>query len=85
MFFDEAFPDFEERASYAAFTTAVRTAEPFWGRGICELDRQKNHVKLERTVLPLADDHDTVAALLIMSLIGKAANRRANGPEPSTG
>jgi len=75
MFFDEINPDFEARESFIAFTTAVRTKEPYWNSSRCELDAAKDFVALERVVLPLAGDGTNVDALLVLALLGNVATQ----------
>ncbi len=74
-FFDEMYPSFAERPSYADFMSAVETRQPAWNRGHCELNPEKLHVPLERVVLPFASDGQTVDLLLVISLFGEAARR----------
>jgi hypothetical protein len=72
-YYDEMYPGFTDRPTYADFLDAIATREPSWNKGACELNPEKIHVPLERVVLPLASDGKTVDMLLVISLFGEAA------------
>lgn len=71
-FYDEMFPGFISRPSYRDFMAAIATRLPQVHRGHCELTPDKEFVPLERIVLPLAGDGETVDMILAVSLFGEA-------------
>lgn len=74
-YFDELFPAFEEQRSYSDFMRVLETGETIWSKGHCELSPDKDFVPLERIVLPLAEDSQTIDSLMVVSLFGEAARR----------
>lgn len=71
QFLDEAFDQFEARASFRAFIATVESRRPYWNLGVCDLNPEKDFVPFERLALPLATDGETVDMLLILSLFGE--------------
>ena len=73
QFFDEMYPPFANRPSYADFMAVIESGRPRVHQGFCELNPAKDFVPLERIVLPLASDGRTVDMLLVVSLFGETA------------
>lgn len=75
LFFDEMFPGFASRASGRDFKAAIATGQPQFHQGYCELNPAKEFIPIERVVLPLAADGETVDILLVVSLFGETGHR----------
>jgi len=73
QYFDDVFPQFENRESCKAFIKTMENRRPYWNLGVCDLNPEKDFVPFERLVLPLASDGKTVDLLLVLSLFGERA------------
>ncbi len=71
QYLDEAFDQFEGRASFRAFLATVESGKPYWNLGVCDLNPEKDFVAFERLAVPLASDGVNVDMLLILSLFGE--------------
>lgn len=81
QFLDDAFEEFETRASYRAFMAALENGRPYWNVGVCDLNPEKDFVSFERLALPLASDGKTVNMLLVLSLFGERDMKAVHGSQ----
>jgi hypothetical protein len=69
--FDEIFDNFTGSPTHLSFDSVVRTGQPSWRTGTCELQKSKSFAKFERVHLPFADDGRNIDMVLACSLFGE--------------
>lgn len=71
--FDELFDDFGETETHEGFITAVRTRQPNWRRGLCEIKGDRAYTPVERIQLPFASDGETVDMIMVVVVFDQSS------------